>query len=297
MAILTKDRAGSLRYVIPDGPVPTSITWSLQDPDGNALVTDQALTPPASYTASSATDGDRLDEREVVFATDPTELTVGAIVRMFDTWGRTFDCICYGRLAASKAARLADCPVDSTEVATAYNPVISIPIGASHVDDTGDGWRVDLAITQGGQTEYHTIWFSVALLSLNLAISPREYLNQNPNMARDLEALELRKDWPQLILEAAGRLEERLRSRDRWYSMTVSDTGLRRCMMAAVGVILAPITVPDNTNVLDWKGDAEARFNQAVSDMLASGHYDADESGTIEDDEKNPPIQTSYKVL
>lgn len=297
MAILTKDRAGSLRYVIPDGPVPTSISWTLYDPSGTELATAQPIAPPTSYASASAVAGTRMDEVEITLAADPTGIAVGEIVRVFDVWGRTFDCVCYGKVSATKKVRLSDCAVAIDEVANIHNPVVSIPLASSYLDDTGDGWRVDLEITQDGTTRNHALWFAVALLTVTLAISPREYMNQNPNVTRDLEALELRKDWPLLVLEAAERLEERLRTRDRWYTMVVSDTGLRRCMMTALGAILAVTNVPEGTEVLDWRNDAEARFNQAVSDMLASGYYDVDDTGTIEADEKSPPIGTSYKVL
>ena len=185
MAILTKDRAGSLRYVIPDGPVPTSISWTLYDPSGTELATAQPIAPPTSYASASAVAGTRMDEVEITLAADPAGIAVGEIVRVFDVWGRTFDCVCYGKVSATKKVRLSDCAVAIDEVANIHNPVVSIPLASSYLDDTGDGWRVDLEITQDGTTRNHALWFAVALLTVTLAISPREYLNQNPNATRD----------------------------------------------------------------------------------------------------------------
>ena len=294
--ILTKDRASTVPHLIPSGVVPSAIAWTLYDMSNEALASDQALTPPTDYTVSSAAAGTGADEVVLTLAATPSEFSAGDTVRVRDTWGRDFDGVVYGVNTSGKQLRVSDCPITASEVATCWNPRIAVPIFDTYVDEVGDGWRAKFAITQAGIVTYTNVYFAVALVSLDLSISPREYLDHHPDAAADLAHLETRKDWPRLIEVAAERVEERLRGEKRWYSLIVSATGLRRAVVEALHMILAPSWAPENVDRLEWKRDAVAGFNEAIASLLASGSYDDDASGTADDDEEAPGQSTSYQV-
>jgi hypothetical protein len=294
--ILTKDRASTVPYLIPSGVVPSAIAWTLYDMTNTALASDQPVTPPTSYTVASGAAGDGADEVVLTLGVAPAEFAVGDVVRVRDTWGRDFDGVVFGVNTSAKQLRVADCPIDASEVATCWNPLISIPVSASYVDEVGDGWRVKLAITQSGTVVYDNVYFAVALLSLNLTVSPREYLDHHPESANDLAHMETRKDWSRLIAVARGRVEERLRGEKRWYSLVVSSTGVRRAVIEALHMLMAPSWAPESVDRMEWKREAVAGFNESIAALLASGSYDADASGVVDDDEDAPGQTTSYQV-
>ena len=272
-----------------------SISYTVYDPDGVSQATG-SITPPTSYPAT-ATEGTYANEATLTSTSTPAQVEVGGTVRVLDTWGQVFDCNVYGK--KSKSVRVSDFGGAATEVTSFYNPVVSIPVSSAVLDDTGNGWRADLTWVSGGATYRDTLYFSVCLVSLNLTISPREYLDYHPEAATDLAALERRKDWPRLVRAATTLVEERLRSMDRWYSAIVSPSGLRRCVAEALHVLLAPSSVPEGykTNPADWTGRAEKRFNGAIADAMAGAYYDEDQDGTVSEEEKLAPAGVSYKVL
>lgn len=297
MAILTKDRASSLAYLIPEGSPPSFVLWTLYDRTATILASAQPITPPTEYTVDSAAAGAGVDELVLTLSATPSEFSVGDVVRVRDDWGRDYDGYVHGVDSSGKRLRVADCPATASEVATCWAPTVSVPIGSSYVDETGDGWRVTLDITQPEGTTQDTIYFSVGVVSLELTISPREFLDNHPEAAVDLAHLESRKDWPRLVDAAKGRVEEKLRGAKRWHTLIVSSTGLRRVVVEAVNMILAASWAPSGVDRLAWKDDARAGFNAAVADLLASGHYDEDLGKTADSDEEGAQPDASYKVL
>ena len=291
--ILTKDLAGLVPYLIPGGDLPSSVSWTLYDRTATALASDQAITIPTLFTVSSASELSGNDEIAITLAAAPTGIAVGDTVRLRDSYARDFDCAVWGVDATAKTIRVADFGGIASEVETCWNPKVTVPIAAIHLDESGDGWRVTLDIDG---TE-DTIWFSVALMSMDLSISPRDYLDRHPEASNNLAHLESRRDWKRLIGVAGEKVEERIRTRTKWYSLIISSTGIRRAVVEALNVLLSSETCPAGVNLLDWLDRSEARFNSAVSDLLSSGYYDDDESGTADTDEESPPAQTSYKVL
>jgi hypothetical protein len=293
--ILVKDSAGTVPYLISEGVAPSSFEWSLFDPQGNAHSAAQSVSPPTTYTVSSGTTGNTPDEVVLTCSAPPSELTPGKLARVRDSWGRDHDGIVYG--LSGSDLRIADIdPAVASEAASVYCPEVSISIGSSDIDDTGDGWRLALSYVQGGATIAETIWFSVGLFSVGLAVSPREVYDRHPELRSDLAMSENRKDWPRVVASACEMVEERILGEKRWYTMVISSTSLRPAVVAAVWRILAPSTVPENVDSAEWIDRAETGFNSAISAAMASGHYDKDEDEVISKGEESAPLRTSYRV-
>jgi hypothetical protein len=276
--ILTKGLDNLVRYLLPAGAPPTACTWALSDPQGNFHQAATALPLPTAYAASGA-DGERAQEALLTCTDTPTGLAVGEVVRIRDSWGRDHDALCWGRNA--KQVRVADFGGTASEVASVWAPELVWTVPAALLDETGEGWRLDLVWTADGVVHRDSVYATVCLISLSLTISPREYLDLHPTAAANLAALEARRDWPRLVRTAAAVVEQRLRAMNRWYAAIISPTGLRQIVAAAVGVLLAPGSIPEGYKSTPdaWTDRLEETFTQALAEALANAHYDRSQTG------------------
>jgi len=286
--ILAKDTDGQCSYLLPSGSSPpTSITWSLYDPDGNAHLTGQPLTPPLAYTVDSGEDNESPDDITLACTVAPAEIQPGGIARIVDEWGRVVDGLCYGR--KDTELRVADVPHElATEAASVWSPEVEISIPAAQLDETGAGWRIDLVIVQDGATVRDTVWFSVGLYLVSMRVSEREVLDRHPAARSDLVHAETRRDWPRIIGQAIRMVEETIQGQDRWYTQLVSQTGLRSAVVAAAWKIIAPALVPDGYDAAAWGETADRDYTAAVGDLLGSAYTDTNLDGIASDDERNP---------
>ena len=285
--ILAKSTDGRISYLLPPGSPPTSIAWALSDPAGNSHLAAQSVTPPSLYTVSSGTANSSPDDVSLVCSAPPTELAAGNIARVIDTYRRVIDGICYGR--AGSVVRVTDVPHTlDTEAETVYNPEVVLSIPGAQLDETGNGWRIDVTIVQDGVTIKDTIWFSVGIYVVSMRISPREVMDRYPSIRSDLAHMETRIDWDRIVARAIGMVEETILGMDKWYTQLVSPTGLRAAVCAAAWYIIAPTAVPEGHDADTWITRAERSYTEAISALLASAYTDSDNSGTVESDERNP---------
>lgn len=293
--ILTKATDGQITYLLPSGPPPTSISWALHDPAGNEHLAAQAVTPPTLYAVSSGEANSSPDDVTLSCAAPPTELAAGDIARVADDWGKISDGLCYGRSGSD--LRVADVPHTlDDEAATVYNPEILLEIPGAQLDATGDGWRIDIVMVQDGVTIKDTLWPSVGLYTVSLRISPREVMDRYPTIRSDLTHLETRRDWDRIVARAVGLVEETILGQAKWYTQIISPTGLRAAVCAAAWYIIAPTAVPEGHDADTWITRAERSYTEAVSAMLASAYTDADLTGKIDDDERNPRARQFHLV-
>jgi len=293
--ILAKATAGTIRYLLSPGSAPSSVTWSLYDPEGNAHLTGQSATVPTAYAVTSGAENAAPDDVTLTCGTAPTQIASGDIARITDTWGRQHDGICYGR--SGVYLRVAD--VAAAEVlgaGTVYDPEIRIAIPGAELDATGDGWRLDLVIVRGGVTSLDTLWVSVGLYVVDIDVSPREVIDRHPEIRSDLAHVETRRDWPRITARARREVEKRILAQKLWYTQIVSPDGLRDAVAAACWMLLAASYVPDGQDPGAWIDRARSEFAEAVSECLAGAHVDRDLDGKITDDEASAPARTSYQA-
>lgn len=295
--ILTKNTACKVPYTVPGLIPPTALAFQVYGPTGDELAAG-SVTPPTAIVVSAKTALIADDEHELTLASIPASWAAGQTLRVSDSYGSNHDCLIFGVKASSKTVRVADLNLFSGDtVSTAWCPEVSLSLPSTCTPENGDGYRIALTGTTNGDPWTDSVWYGVSPLNLRTDLTPRDYLDFFP--AADLASIAKRRDWGRLCASASGMLEERLRGRDKWHTLLVPSNGLRRSLACALHSLLAPSTIPAGYSAQPqiYIDQANAGYNQAVTDLLAAAYYDADQSGTVDASEKNAGLGISYKVL
>ncbi len=286
--IATINQTARLRHILGTEQPPTAIAWTLYDPAGTSKGAGD-LTPPAPLAVAEGRIG---PDHQTAILTVASQIagSTGDLLRVLDEYGQIYDAILAGSTATTiKAAQLA---AEPTEVVSVWCPEVVIEIPAEMLDETGTNWRLEVDVDGA----LHNIYLSVGRLSLDIHISPREYMDAYPGSVNDLAAID-RPDWPRLVRQAVSLVERKLSADGRIYTAVVSSVSLRAAVAAALQTIVGSGEVPEAWTDIksQWHDRINNEFRQVMTDVLASASYDKDLSGTVSETDKLPT--TSHRRL
>lgn len=296
--ILAKAQAGTMRYLIAQGATPPgSIAASVYSPAGVLLGVALVPTAPTSKNLASIAIGQREGYATLTLSTGLTSPVIpGDILRVLDGQGLHSDCLCIG--VNNLTIKIAEYGGSMTSVASCWKPEITIPLTGTHSPECGDGYRVSLTLTYTGRVDSDTLWYGVAPFPSMLEISPRDYVDYHPESGQQLMQVQGRSDWARVVLKGCEVVEIKLRGMERWANSIIAPTGHRRAVAAAIHRTLAPSYIPPSmsSDPQAWINDANAKFAEAIRDLLSGARYDATGvAGAALVQE--PPARTSYKAL
>ena len=296
--IATMGQTARLRHRLAGMTPPSDLSCALYAPDGTEKWTSD-LTPPVAVDVSSGAATTETDEAIFVLDYEEAEgeeevetLTAasGDLVRAVDSLGTIHDCILVG-ISADDTMKVASFGGKASEVASVWLPEITISIPGDYLDAVGDGWRLEIVSEDEDENEYRTQeYLTVGRLSLDISISPREYMDMYPGGVSDLAEIEARYDWPRLVREAVAEVEAKLLAQAKIYTAIISPVSLRRAVAAALMKLLGSGTVPEQyaDSKRDWLDYLRSNFASVMRDCMNSAHYDSDLSGTAADSERLP---------
>ena len=293
--IATAGQAAKVRHTLAGSTPPSALAATLYAPDGTIAVAEFEIAPPILLAVSSGRATTATDEAilpyempDVEEGEDEPTLTAkpGDLARAVDVWGTVHDCVLVGY--SDDEIKVASFGGDPTEIESVWFPEILIELDDDAFATTGPGYRLEVE-ADGDKTQIHIV---AGKLSLDISISPREYMDMAPGAVADLADIESRADWPRLVREAVAEVESKLLAQDRITSAIIGPVPLRRCVAAALHKLLGISAVPPQ-----FQGDARAwlehlrsQFASAMRDCMGAAYYDADMSGTISASEKLPTL-------